>query len=146
MKTKTLSSIWVLGVLLMGFVTLSVLAAPVGADSDEPKARKTREHRQRGSREFQIVTVSTRNDMISGGDVLMRIDVSPRVTSHASLVRMSVRGKAARDIQTCCRKSESLGAEDTGTTAIASTLSTPGAARKRSIASSSRVPGARCTT
>jgi hypothetical protein len=37
------------------------------------------EYRQTGSAEFQITTVSGRNDMISGGDVLIRIDVSSRV-------------------------------------------------------------------
>jgi hypothetical protein len=36
------------------------------------------EYRQTGSAEFQITTVSSRNDTISGGDVLIRID-SPRV-------------------------------------------------------------------
>jgi hypothetical protein len=81
--------IWVLGVLLMGLVTLSGLAVPVGADSGEPKLRVLKEHRQRGSREFQIVTVSTRNDTISGGDVLVRIDVSPRVRLEQVVVTLN---------------------------------------------------------
>lgn len=69
----------VLGVMLTGLATLWVLTAPVGAAPDEPKPRPAKPHQQKGNRELQIVTLSARSDMVSGGDVLVRVDVSPRV-------------------------------------------------------------------
>ncbi len=49
------------------------------AQSADPQPVVMQEHRQTGSAEIQIKTVSGRNDMVSGGDALLRIDVSPRV-------------------------------------------------------------------
>jgi hypothetical protein len=64
-------------------LVLVLLAAPAMAredDDDEGNTiHRTREHRQIGSREFDITTVSARNDLISGGDVLVRIDVAPHI-------------------------------------------------------------------
>lgn len=45
-----------------------------------PNPRPAQEHQQSGSRAFQIVTLSARNDVISGGDVLVRVEVAPDVS------------------------------------------------------------------
>ncbi|MSR06853.1 MAG: hypothetical protein EXR93_07300 [Gemmatimonadetes bacterium] len=66
-------------VLVTGLVGLGSVPARVFAQSDEPQPVKMQEYRQTGSAEFQIATVSTRNDMVSGGDVLLRIGVSSQL-------------------------------------------------------------------
>src|SRR5215204_4682053 len=43
----------------------------------EPTAHVTAQHVQTGSSQFKIETVSTRNDMVSGGNVLIRIIAAP---------------------------------------------------------------------
>ncbi len=58
----------------MALATIWLHPVPVRADPDDAMPYHTREHPHRGSSEFRIVTVSTRNDMISGNDVLVRID------------------------------------------------------------------------
>jgi hypothetical protein len=66
--------------------------APAGATPAgyEPLAHATREHAQTGSADYRITTVSARNDMISGGDVLVRISAS-----EASLrVAVTLNGQA----------------------------------------------------
>ncbi len=63
-----------------------LLSASVGADSDNSMPYRTKEHRQRGSPDFHIVTVSVRNDMISGNDVLVRIDVASRISLDRVIV------------------------------------------------------------
>jgi Tannase-like family of unknown function (DUF6351) len=78
-------------VMLTGLVCLWSLSAPVYAQFDEPLPLRTKEHRQTGSPRFQVTTVSARNDMISGGDVLLRIDVSPRVP--LDLVAVALNGQ-----------------------------------------------------
>jgi hypothetical protein len=50
------------------------------ADRDDPATIfRTHEHEQKGSSDFEISTVSARNDLISGGQVLVRIAVSARI-------------------------------------------------------------------
>lgn len=80
--TASSCSRWLARVLvstLIGALTFAVLPGPAGADPDKPKLRRTGEHQQEGSPRIRIITVSARNDMISGGDVLVRIDASPEV-------------------------------------------------------------------
>jgi len=49
------------------------------ADKNGQTIFLTNEHNQNGSRDFTITTVSTRNDLIAGGQVLVRIDVSAHI-------------------------------------------------------------------
>jgi hypothetical protein len=68
--------------LLMSVLAVLVVLALVSNPAAEPEEQKpypAREHRQEGSDEFRITTLSARNDMISGGDVLVRIEVAPTV-------------------------------------------------------------------
>lgn len=67
---------WVLVLAIAAAAGLALLPAPAGADPGEPKLKAAKEHPQEGSKEFRIATVSTRNDMVSGGDVLVWIDVA----------------------------------------------------------------------
>lgn len=94
-KATALTSVRSLAVLLLGG---SLLAAPALArehddrDDDEGDTiHRTRPHEQLGSRELQITTVSTRNDLITGGDVLVRI----RAEAHIALgdVGVTVNGR-----------------------------------------------------
>jgi uncharacterized tannase-like protein DUF6351 len=66
---------------LAALVAFGVLAglAIAREDDDGNTIHFTREHRQIGSRDFQIDTLSTRNDLISGGDVLVRIGVARNI-------------------------------------------------------------------
>lgn len=59
-----------------GVVALFCLVGPAYADAGGALPRKTKEHAQVGGPDFQITTVSARNDMISGGDVLVQVDVA----------------------------------------------------------------------
>ena len=61
----------------MMFIVLIGFPTPVGIG--RPSLHLAQEHQQSGNRSFQIVTLSARNDMISGGNVLVRIDVAPGV-------------------------------------------------------------------
>jgi hypothetical protein len=58
--------------------SIALFPAPVlaGADRDDDTLQRTRPHEQKGSRQFHITTVSSRDDLISGDSVLVRIDVS----------------------------------------------------------------------
>jgi Tannase-like family of unknown function (DUF6351) len=65
----------------------------------EPKFRLLQPHHQEGSRDFTITTLSARNDVVSGGDVLVRVDVNQsialgnvRVELNGSDVTSSFRG------------------------------------------------------
>ena len=58
------------------FIVLMGFPAPLGIRA--LSLRLAQEHQQSGSRSLQIVTLSARNDMISGGDVLVRIEVADR--------------------------------------------------------------------
>src|SRR5258705_6189349 len=49
---------------------LAVLGTAIAADADGPKIEATRENPQEGSKAFQIVTVSAKNDLVTGGDLL----------------------------------------------------------------------------
>jgi hypothetical protein len=51
------------------------LPSRLAAESDGQTPYLTREHVQEGSSAFRIMTVSARNDLISGNDVLVRIEV-----------------------------------------------------------------------
>lgn len=50
---------------------------------------RTKEHQQRGSPDFRIVTVSVRNDMISGNNVLVRIDVASGIALDRVIVDLN---------------------------------------------------------
>src|SRR6266446_6598843 len=65
--------------LIMVGASLVGLAGPAAADSEEPKFRLLKEHHQEGSHDFAITTLSTRNDVVSGGNVLVRVDVAPSI-------------------------------------------------------------------
>ena len=64
--------IFVIFAMLVGFPNLV-------EDTEVMEPYLAQEHRQSGSSSFQIVTLSARNDMISGGDVLVRIDLAQSV-------------------------------------------------------------------
>ena len=64
------------------------LALPAQA-YDEPLPLETREHSQRGRHDVRIKTVSARNDMISGGDVLVWIDVSSHTQLNAVRIELN---------------------------------------------------------
>ncbi len=65
------------------------LPAAAGADSDNSLPYQTKEHQQRGSPDVRIVTVSARNDMISGNTVLVRIDVASGISLDEVLVDLN---------------------------------------------------------
>ena len=62
---------------------------PTHIDIPVPEPRPAQELQQSGSRSFQIVTLSARNDMVSGGDVLVRIEVAPGVPLAGVTVALS---------------------------------------------------------
>ena len=72
------------------------LIAPAAADSDEPKFRLLKEHHQEGNHDFAITTLSTRNDVVTGGDVLVRVDVAPSIA--LGNVRVDLNGTAATSV------------------------------------------------
>src|SRR5689334_8946169 len=65
------------------FAAASMLLAvrPAGAhdNDDEPKFRLLKPHKQEGNKDFAISTLSARNDVVSGGDVLARVDVASSI-------------------------------------------------------------------
>jgi len=67
------------GTLILGVTAAAIWSVPAAANPDEPTFRVTREHPQEGSDDFRIVTVSAKNDLVSGGDVLVRIDVDEEI-------------------------------------------------------------------
>ena len=77
---------------------LGLFATAAYADNDRDRdgsstIARTRPHEQEGSNAFRITTLSARNDLISGGDVLVRIDVAARIPLDevaVSLKRQSV--------------------------------------------------------
>lgn len=69
--------VWAPAALVAG---VGLLAAPAAANEDEGNTiHRTRPRSQRGSRDFLITTVSTRSDLVSGGDVLVQVDVSLQI-------------------------------------------------------------------
>jgi hypothetical protein len=70
---------------------LGIPLVPSYADSDQDTGpiAQTHEHRQEGSGEFQITTLSARNDLISGGNVLVRIDVKSNLSLDQVAVRLN---------------------------------------------------------
>ena len=68
-----------LSILLAATLGPGGFAPPAGAASDEPRFRLLKAHVQEGSRDFAITTLSTRNDLVTGGDVLVRVDVAASV-------------------------------------------------------------------
>ena len=72
------------------------LIAPAAADSDEPKFRLLKEHHQEGNHDFAITTLSTRNDVVTGGDVLVRVDVAPSIA--LGNVRVDLNGNDATSV------------------------------------------------
>ena len=80
--------------LLAAALATSLFALPAFADRDNdgnnngssnidrgvpPTIFQTRAHEQEGSNAFRITTLSARNDLITGGDVLVRVDVAARI-------------------------------------------------------------------
>jgi hypothetical protein len=58
---------------------MSLLGLPAHANDGDTVPQPTYPHVQQGSNQFQITTLSSRNDLISGGTVLVRIGVSPDI-------------------------------------------------------------------
>src|SRR5262245_48456075 len=79
--------LWNWLIVLTAIASLAAATAPAGADQGDPKLRATKEHSQGGSNDFRIRTVSARNDLVSGGDVLMRIDVADSIPLAALTVK-----------------------------------------------------------
>ncbi len=64
-------------------VAVGGLGAPLtvaSAQYVEPRPVPMVEHEQTGSQDYRIITASTRNDAVSGGDVLLRIEAAPDVS------------------------------------------------------------------
>ena len=66
-------------IVLAATLGLGGVAPLAGAESDEPQFRLLKEHVQEGSRDFAITTLSARNDLVTGGDVLVRVDAAASV-------------------------------------------------------------------
>jgi Tannase-like family of unknown function (DUF6351) len=64
---------------LVAIATLGGLITGSSASPSQPKLRETKEHSQSGSNDFRIATMSARNHLVSGGDVLVQIDVAPSI-------------------------------------------------------------------
>lgn len=79
---------------LVIFVCLASFPMLGAAQSTDPQPIVMQEHRQTGSAEIQIKTVSGRNDMVSGGDALVRIDVSSQ--GPLDQVKVALNGKDVR--------------------------------------------------
>jgi hypothetical protein len=67
MPRKALSIMAVFVTILLGFAALAGRRASV--HTIVPSPRPAQEHQQSGSRAFQIVTLSARNDMVSGTEI-----------------------------------------------------------------------------
>ena len=68
------------------------LGAPLtmaSAQYVEPRPVPMVEHEQTGSRDYRIITASTRNDAVSGGDVLLRIEAPPDVSLDELVVTLN---------------------------------------------------------
>jgi uncharacterized tannase-like protein DUF6351 len=78
------------GLILLAMATsIAIVTASATAGEDENEGNTihfTTPHQQRGSSTFQIETVSARNDLISGGDVLVRIGVAAPIALSAVTV------------------------------------------------------------
>ena len=72
---------------LVAIAGLVGLAMPAGASPSEPKLRATKEHAQGGSNDYRIQTLSARNSLVSGGDVLVRIDVAAGIALDSLAVK-----------------------------------------------------------
>jgi hypothetical protein len=90
---------WRFAVAAIGLATVLGSWSNAGQTHNEDTIDRTREHVQLGSREFVITTVSARNDLISGGDVLLRIAVARRIA--LAEVRVAVNG---RDVSAAFRE------------------------------------------
>src|SRR5262245_40496671 len=60
--------------IIAAIVAIVPRVAPAQVTRYEPEPRKAVQHVQQGSNGVEISTVSARNDMVTGGDVLVRID------------------------------------------------------------------------
>lgn len=72
---------------LVAIATLGGLVTGSSASPSQPKLRETKEHSQSGSNDFRIATISARNHLVTGGDVLVQIDVSPSIPLGQIIVR-----------------------------------------------------------
>ena len=96
MRSAGQSMVWAGWLGLAAVVTSGVLlAAPAlargGGDGgdDDDTIHLTRPHHQVGSGVFQIATVSTRNDLVSSGDVLLRVGVAGDIPLDLVAVRVN---------------------------------------------------------
>src|SRR5437868_9764540 len=85
----------------LGLLALSTLATTAArADTYvEPNPLRAIQHAQQGSADVTIRTVSARNDMVSGGDVLVRID--PKQGLDAATLKIARNGT---DVSTAFKK------------------------------------------
>jgi|SRR5580658_2391969 hypothetical protein len=67
---------------------IGMAAAPPSQDGLVTMVR-TQPHVQKGSREFAITTVSARNDLIAGGQVLVRIAAAPAIALGRAVVTLN---------------------------------------------------------
>lgn len=75
-----------LAAMLITFASVVGGVVPAAADPGKPTLRVTREHPQEGSPDFRIVTVSAKNHLVTGGEVLVRIDVAATIPLGSVLV------------------------------------------------------------
>ncbi len=73
-------------IVLTAIASLAGVAVSASADQGDPKPRATKEHAQGGSNDFRIRTISARNNLVSGGDALVRIDVADGIPLAALTV------------------------------------------------------------
>jgi hypothetical protein len=80
--------------LLSGLAVLGAGAAAV-ASQENPKIEAMHEHPQEGDKAFRISTVSSRNDAVTGGDALVRVDVDGSVALSSVRVTLNDRDVTA---------------------------------------------------
>jgi hypothetical protein len=73
------SSLRSIAVLLTAAAGFGGLVKAAAAESESPKFKLLKAHHQEGSHDFTITTLSARNDVVSGGDVLVQVDVSSSI-------------------------------------------------------------------
>jgi Tannase-like family of unknown function (DUF6351) len=74
---------------LVTSIGLIPASAVAGADSADDTLQRTSPHEQEGSQQFRITTLSSRDDLISGDSVLVRIEVSSGVPLNQVTVDLS---------------------------------------------------------
>jgi hypothetical protein len=74
---KTLRDAYVLLAIPVAFQVVS--ASGAYAATEPSTIQRTSAHVQQGSADFKVETVSSRNDLISGGDVLLRVEIAAAI-------------------------------------------------------------------